>query len=65
MRYLLKHNDARCPREVLLEDLAEHIETYKEKGDSMVVMGDWNEDVRGETMIDFRERTGLVDVMLQ
>ena len=30
-----------------------------------LLWGDWNEDVRGETMIDFKERTGLVDVMLQ
>ena len=65
MQYLLKHNDVRCPREVILEDLAEHIREYKEKGDSMVVMGDWNENVRGDTMLYFKERTGLIDVVLE
>jgi len=54
MQYLLNHNDVRCPREVILEDLAEHIREYKEKGDSMVVMGDWNKNVRGDKMLDFK-----------
>jgi len=62
---LLIHNDVRCPREVILEDLAEHIREYTEKGDSMVVMGDWNKNIRGDIMLDFKECTGLIDVVLE
>ena len=46
----MKHNDPSCPREAILEDLSAHVSKYKEKGDSMAVLGDWNEDARGDTI---------------
>ena len=54
MRYFLKHNDARCPREAILEDLSVHVNKYKEKEDCMVVLGYCNEDVNRETIVDYK-----------
>ena len=65
MIYLLKYNGPRCPRDSLLEDLSVHINEYKKKGESMVVLCDWNEDARGDTIKDFRESNGLYNVVIE
>ena len=39
VRHSLKHNDPRCPRETILEDLSVRVINYKKKGSSMAVLG--------------------------
>ena len=64
-RHSLKHDDGKCPREMFILDLQNEILDWKELGDSIVVIGDWNEDVRCDRIVDFKERLGLHDVMLE
>ena len=64
-RHSLKHSDGRCPRELFMLDLQEEIKQWKELGDSIVVVGGWNDDVRCETIEEWEERLGLHDVMLE
>ena len=46
-------------------DLQKEILEWKELGESIVVIGDWNEDIRGERLVEFKDRLGLHDVMLE
>jgi len=64
-RHAIKYNDGKCPREVLMLDLQKEILEWKELGESIVVIGDWNEDIRSERLAEFKERLGLHDVMLE
>lgn len=53
LRDLLKNNDARCSRDVIFVDLSAHISDYIEKVDSVVVMGDWYENVKQNNITIF------------
>jgi len=64
-RYAIKYNDGKYPREVLMLDLQKEILEWKELGESIVVIGDWNEDIRSERLAEFKDRLGLHDVMLE
>ena len=64
LRYSMQHKNGVCPRELLLQDLQNEIIQWKSSGDSIVVMGDFNEDVRSPTMECWRERLGLHEALL-
>jgi len=44
-RYSLRYREGKCPRELLLIDLLHDIKCWKEKGDSIIITGDFNEDI--------------------
>ena len=48
-----------------MKDLGESIEVWKKLGDSIVVMGDWNEDVESDKFILWRDHLGLKDATLE
>ena len=64
LRYYMKHKDGRCPRELLLRDLGGELIKWKEAGDSILVMGDWNQDIRSDSIHDWKDRIGLRDAMM-
>ena len=65
LRYSMKHRNGRCPREILLQDLGDELIKRKEAGDSILVMGDWNQDIRSEDIQDWKDRIGLRDAMME
>ena len=64
-RYSLKKRGGQCPKELFLEDLRHEIVQWKEKGDSVIIAGDFNEDIRSATLSDWKDRVGLEDVMIE
>jgi hypothetical protein len=50
---LLQENIDQCPRQVLLEDLGQQIETWRNEGFQVMVCGDFNEDVQGAKIRNF------------
>ena len=64
LRWLAKENLDREPREALMEDLKVDIEKWREKGDSIIIMGDFNEDIRSQGLVDWRESINLREVLL-
>ena len=48
IRYSMKTKRGICPRKMLLIELGEEIKKWKEEGDSIVVIGGWNQDIRTE-----------------
>ena len=56
------NEEPRCPREVLMEELASQIQQWKEEGNAnVIIMGDWNTDVQGKKFKDWYGKLGLVD----
>ena len=45
LSYSVKKREGFCPRELFLKDLQEEILRWKEMGDSVIVLGDFNEDI--------------------
>ena len=64
-RYSLRKRGGKCPRELLLEDLQSDIKKWKDQGDSIIIAGDFNEDIRSDTLDDWKERVGLQDVLME
>ena len=64
MRGLLKDGDTRLPRRALMEDLQEEVAKWKETGDSVIIMGDFNEDVRNDYCKQWRDNLGLRDAVI-
>ena len=64
LRYSLKKRNGVCPRELFILDLEHDIMKWKDGGDSVVVLGDFNEDVRSPVFATWKDRVGLNDVML-
>lgn len=62
-QYSLKKQDGQCPREIFLEDLRHTIIRWKEIRDSVIIDGDFNEDIQSSTFTDWKDRVGLEDVM--
>ena len=63
LRYLTKIQDERNPRDVLMDDLRTEIKKWSLEGDSIIIMGDWNEDVRSQGMTEWKEELNLRDAM--
>ena len=61
--YLLKKKSGQCPRKLFLEDLRHEIVPWKEIRDSVIIDGDFNEDIQSSTFTDWKDRVGLEDVM--
>ena len=51
-KFLIAHNDTRCPRMALLEDLELEMEQWISAGEEIILIGDFNEDVRLITLTD-------------
>ena len=62
--YSLREREGKCPRELFLEDLYEEIFKWKNMGDGIVIMGDFNQDVRSSEIQEWKERLGLEDKLL-
>ena len=65
LRYLEKENRGRRPREAFMEDLKNEVEEWRSKGESIIIMCDFNEDVRKDNMEKWRDDLGLCEVMLE
>ena len=46
IRELIQIEDTRQPRRALMEDLHDEVIKWKDVGDSVIIMGDFNEDMR-------------------
>ena len=64
LRYSMQYRDGRNPRDILLEDLQDKIGDWMCEGDGIIVVGDFNEDIRSPEITCWRERLGLNDAML-
>ena len=64
-RYSLKERGGICPRELLLIDLASEIKLWKDAGDSVIILEDFNEDVRSQGFANWKDRIGMRDVLLE
>jgi hypothetical protein len=51
------------PRDRLLHDLGQEIEIWRALGDQILVMGDFNEDVRGPVLTDFFAKFGMRNII--
>ena len=65
VRALLKDNVSGQPRRIMMDDLQVEVVKWKEEGDSIIVMGDFNEDVRNDYCKQWRNNLGLKDVVLE
>ena len=63
--YSLRKREGKCPRELFLNDLTEEIKKWKNMGDSIIIMGDFNQDVRSRKMRDWKEELELEDLLLE
>ena len=63
LRYLTKIQDERNPREVLINDLKTEIKKWSLEGDSIIIMWDWNKDVRSQGMTEWKEELNLRDAI--
>jgi len=61
-QYSLHFMEGKCPRELLLVDLLQDITSWKEKGDSIIIVGNFNEDIRLGVLNEWKKDTGLEDV---
>ena len=57
--------DNREPRVAWYEDLAREVKSWKNEGDSLIIMGDWNEDVRSNLFKLWKEDLQLINCNLQ
>jgi len=64
-QYSLRFREGKCPRELLLIDLLHDIQIWKEKGDSIIIAGDFNEDIRLEVFNEWKKDAGLEDVFVE
>ena len=64
-RYSMKKRGGICPRDTLFQDLHVELMKWKQNGDGLIVVGDFNEDVRSKSMSNWKDRLGLYDVMLE
>ena len=62
-RSLTAEGISTCPREQLRIDLKEEITRWSIAGDQLIIMGDWNEDVRDQA--EWFEAQGLREVILE
>ena len=46
-------------------DLASEIKLWKDAGDSVIVLEDFNEDVRSQGFANWKDRIGMRDVLLE
>ena len=57
----ITNEEARCPREILMEELHAQIQEWKESGNSNIVMDDWNTSVQGTYFKEWYKLLGLID----
>ena len=60
----VRHIEANDPRELLLNDLAEEIEKFQNKGDNIIIGMDANENVKGRRLKRFMDKLNLKDAVL-
>ena len=64
--FLLSHNDERCPRLALLGDLEISLEQWTNTGEELIVLGDFNEDVRSSSLTDrLLRHKGMQEAILE
>ena len=56
--------DDRPPRTAIMEDLYTDVMKWRQSGDSIIILGDFNEDVRSNYLCSWRDSLGLRDAML-
>ena len=64
LRKLLAKGDRRCPTDAILEDLEMELRKWKNREDQIIVMGDFNEDVRKERIKKFFDKIGMQEAIL-
>jgi hypothetical protein len=62
-RYLNRISDSRCPRSAILEDIREYIDWWRNNDDQLVVGGDFNDDVCGETITQWSRQHQLTNAI--
>ena len=62
--WLLRNGDTRQPRCALFDDLHTKVVKWKEERDSVIIMGDFNEDVRNDYCQQWRNSLGMRDVIM-
>ena len=62
--YSLQHRQGICPKEMFYMDLKEEIIKWKEQGDGIIVLGDFNTNVQSQELTDWKESLTLHDVMI-
>jgi hypothetical protein len=60
--YLLSKDIDLCPRSVLLQDLHDNIDLWKQEGDQILIVGDFNEFVNGRVLHQFFRNVGMTEV---
>jgi len=63
--YLLRYREGKCPRDLLLIDLLHDIKSWKEKGNIIIIVGDFNEDIRLEVFNEWKKDAELEDVFVE
>ena len=63
--YSLRTRERKCPRGHFLEDLKSGLTALKRMGDGIVLMGDFNQDVRSKEIEDWKQELGLDDKLLE
>jgi exonuclease III len=61
---LLSQDIERCPRQVFLDDLETELQKWFDMGDQIILMGDFNEDVRSSKVSKLFAKFGMKEVIL-
>jgi hypothetical protein len=63
-RHQLEHDIDTCPREQLLLDLTREITQWNSDGNRIIVMGDFNDDVRGSTILQTFKKLDMKEAII-
>ena len=64
LRHVVKENLGRKSWEAFMEDLHREVSVWGDMGDSIIIMGDFNKDMRSEYMGEWRDSLHLSEVLL-
>ena len=63
--YETVRREEKCPGELFLKDLKSDVTAWKGMGDGIVLLGDFNQDVRSKEIEDWKQELGLEDKLLE
>jgi exonuclease III len=64
-QYLLAKDIDICPRQAFFDDLDKELQTWFDEGDQIIIMGDFNEDVRSRHIKNFFGKYGMTEMILR
>jgi endonuclease/exonuclease/phosphatase family metal-dependent hydrolase len=64
-QYLLSNDIDTCPRQMFFHHLQEELQKWYDDGERIIIMGDFNEDIRSKNIKSFFSQFGMKDIIIQ